>query len=136
VRGEFADAGVMRDFDRLAALFTPDAVWRIPAVDARFEGRDEIRAGVERLLEGFWAYLLQGAAPGHDPARRRHRVWPRLRAELRSGARGRFAPELLRLSRPLPADSGRPAFAERVDEVKYLDTSPLTGSPPRAPNVS
>src|SRR6266487_1261254 len=43
LRGEFTDAGMMRDYDRLASLFTHDAVWRIPAVNAEFAGREEIR---------------------------------------------------------------------------------------------
>ena len=51
---------MMRDYDRLASLFTHDAVWRIPVVKAEFVGRQEIRAGVERLVEGVWDYLVQG----------------------------------------------------------------------------
>ena len=42
LRGEFTDAGMMRDHDRLASLFTKDAVWRIPAVNAEFVGRSEL----------------------------------------------------------------------------------------------
>jgi ketosteroid isomerase-like protein len=30
LRDEFADAGMMRDHDRVASLFTQDGVWRIP----------------------------------------------------------------------------------------------------------
>ncbi len=33
LRGEFTDAGMMRDYDRLASLFAHDAVWHIPAVN-------------------------------------------------------------------------------------------------------
>jgi ketosteroid isomerase-like protein len=55
LRGEFTDAGMMRDFDRFASLFTQDAVWRIPVVNVEFVGREEIRAGIERL-RGLWDY--------------------------------------------------------------------------------
>ena len=30
LRGEFTDAGTMRDYDRFASLFTPDGAWRMP----------------------------------------------------------------------------------------------------------
>src|SRR5215813_1595063 len=55
---------MMNDFDRLASLFTPDAVWRVPAVKAEFAGREQIRAGIERLKEGVWDFLLQSTHPG------------------------------------------------------------------------
>ncbi|MGH3877650.1 MAG: nuclear transport factor 2 family protein [Actinophytocola sp.] len=132
LRGEFADAGMMRDFDRLAALFTPDAVWRIPAVDARFDGRDEIRAGVERLLEGFWAYLLQAPHPGMirlDGDTASGRAYVLSFGQTREGGSHlNYSVYHDRYQRT--ADGWR--FAERVDEVKYLDTTPLTGSPPHA----
>jgi SnoaL-like domain len=64
LRGEFTDAGMMRDFDRFASLFTQDAVWRIPVVNVEFVGREEIRAGIERLGEGLWDYLVQTTHPG------------------------------------------------------------------------
>ena len=43
LRGEFTVAGMMRDHDRVASLFTRDAVWRIPVVNVEFIGREEIR---------------------------------------------------------------------------------------------
>jgi ketosteroid isomerase-like protein len=55
LRGEFTDATMDRDYDRLASLFTQDAVLRIPAVNVEFVGRQAIRAGLERLGEGPWA---------------------------------------------------------------------------------
>jgi ketosteroid isomerase-like protein len=64
LRGEFTDAGMLRDFDRFASLFTQDAVWRIPVVDVEFVGREVIRAGIERLGEGLWEYLVQTTHPG------------------------------------------------------------------------
>jgi hypothetical protein len=63
LRGEFTDAGVMRDYNRFASLFTQDGVWRIPDSNAEFVRREEIRAGMERL-QGFWDYFVQNAHPG------------------------------------------------------------------------
>jgi hypothetical protein len=48
----------------LASLLTQDAVLRIPAVNVEFVGRQEIRAGLERLREGLWDYLVQTTHPG------------------------------------------------------------------------
>ena len=36
LRGEFTDAGMMRDYDRFAWLFTQDGAWRIPDVNVEF----------------------------------------------------------------------------------------------------
>jgi ketosteroid isomerase-like protein len=132
LRGEFTDAGMMRDYDRLASLFTQDAVWRIPVVDVEFVGRPEIRAGVERLVEDVWDYLVQAAYPGTiqlegDTATGRAYVLSF--GDMRDGSshlnysvyhdRYQRTPEGWR-------------FTERVDELKYLDTTPLTGSAPHA----
>jgi hypothetical protein len=48
LRGEFTDAGMMRDYDRFASLFTQDGVWRIPDVNVEFVSREEIRARIRR----------------------------------------------------------------------------------------
>jgi hypothetical protein len=39
--GEFTDAEMMDDYDRFASLFTQDGVWRVPAVNAEFAGREK-----------------------------------------------------------------------------------------------
>jgi ketosteroid isomerase-like protein len=64
LRGEFTDATMDRDYDRLASLFTQDAVLRIPTVNVEFVGQKEVRAGLERLGEGLWDYLVQTTHPG------------------------------------------------------------------------
>jgi hypothetical protein len=33
LRGEFTDAGMMRDYDRFASLFTKDGAWRMPHIN-------------------------------------------------------------------------------------------------------
>src|SRR5689334_8456801 len=63
LRGEFTDALMMRDYDRLASLFTEDGAWRIPYINAEFVSRQEIRAGIERL-QGLWDYFVQTAHQG------------------------------------------------------------------------
>jgi uncharacterized protein (TIGR02246 family) len=63
LRGEFSDAAMMGDFDRFASLFTDDAVYRIPEANVVQTGREEIRAGTERLADE-WEYFVQTTHPG------------------------------------------------------------------------
>jgi len=44
LRGEFTDAVMMNDHDRLASLFTHDGALRIPDANIELGGRAEIRA--------------------------------------------------------------------------------------------
>jgi ketosteroid isomerase-like protein len=46
LRGEYTDAVMMHDYDRLASLFTPDGVVRLPHAHAEFSGREQMCAGV------------------------------------------------------------------------------------------
>jgi ketosteroid isomerase-like protein len=66
LRGEFTDAVMMHDYDRLASLFTQDGTVRLPHAYAGAVGREDMRAGGEQLQ----AAGLYGAnhAPGHDRA--------------------------------------------------------------------
>src|SRR5215469_8848691 len=41
LRGEYTDAVMMRDYDRVASLFTPDGALRMPNVPAELTGREE-----------------------------------------------------------------------------------------------
>ena len=54
---------MMRDGDRLVSLFTDDGVLRMPNVPAEFHGREEIRAGRERLV-ARWDFFVQTTHPG------------------------------------------------------------------------
>src|SRR5690242_21615868 len=63
LRGEFTDAVMMHDYDRFAALFTPDGVVRMPYIDVELAGREELRAGIERM-QGLWEYFVQSTHPG------------------------------------------------------------------------
>jgi uncharacterized protein (TIGR02246 family) len=136
LRGEFTDAGMMRDYDRFASLFTPDAVWRIPVVGVEFVGRAEIRAGVERLVESVWEYLVQTTHPGTiklagDTATGRAYVLSFGR--MRDGSSHRNYSVYHDRYQRTP-DGWK--FTERVDEIKYLDTTPLAGSPPHEAEVA
>jgi uncharacterized protein (TIGR02246 family) len=130
LRAEFTDAGMTNDYDRLASLFTEDAVWRIPTVHAEFAGREQIRAGIEQLKEKLWDYLVQAPHSGTirlegDTAS--GRAYVLTFGQLRDGGSHlNYSVYHDRYERT--ADGWK--FAERVDEVKYLDTTPLTGAPP------
>jgi ketosteroid isomerase-like protein len=130
LRGEFTDTGMMRDYDRFAALFTPDGVWRIPHVNVEFVTRGEIRAAIERL-GGLWDYFVQTPHPGTIQLDGDSAVGRSYVAEFGHGRDGNshsnYGVYHDRYQRT--ADGWK--FAERVYEVIYLDTTPLAGSAPR-----
>ena len=131
LRGEAADAVTMRDYDRVALLFTPDAVVRIPHIPAEATGREEIRAGVERL-QGLLDYFVQTTHPGTivlngDTASGRAYVQELIR--FRDG-RSELNYAIYHDRYQRTTDGWK--FTERVYEVRYLDRSPLAGSAPRA----
>jgi ketosteroid isomerase-like protein len=130
LRGEFTDAVMMRDYDRLALLFTPDGALRMPNIPAELASREEIRAWGERV-PALVDYLVQTTHPGTiqldgDAASGRAYI-----QELGRGRDGRtelnFAIYHDRYQRT--GDGWK--FTERVFEVRYLDTTPLAGSAPR-----
>jgi SnoaL-like domain len=122
---------MMRDYDRLASLFTHDGAVRIPHINAEAAGWEEIRAGVERL-QGFLDYFVQTTHPGTiqldgDSASGRAYI-----AEL-----GRFRDGRSQLNYAVYHDRYRRTpdgwkFTERIYEVRYLDTTALAGSAPHA----
>ena len=115
---------MMRDYDRVASLFTRDAVWRIPVVNVEFVGREEIRAGVERLGEGLWDYLVQTTHPGTI----------QLEGDTASGRAyvlsfGHMRDGSAHLNYSVYHDRYRRTpegwkFTERADQIKYLGSSP------------
>ena len=137
LRAEFTDAGMMRDYDRFASLFTQDGAWRMPHIAEELVGREEIRAAIERL-QGRWDYFVQTVHPGvtevdGDTAVGRSFVneFGRLRdgiGHLRDGSSYlNYSVYHDRYERT--AEGWR--FAERLYEIRYVDTTPLAGSPPR-----
>jgi len=131
LRGEFTDAAMMRDYDRAASLFTPDGALRMPNIPAELVGREEIRAGGERL-ESQWEFFAQTTHPGTiqlngDTAT--GRTYIQELARTRDGHHGlNYAIYHDRYQRT----SEGWKFTERVYEVRYLDTTPLAGSAPLA----
>lgn len=128
LRGEFSDASMMHDYDRFASLFTEDGVVRMPHIEAEIAGREKIRAEVERL-RGMWEFFVQTVHPGvieldGDTATGRTYI----------DEFGRFQDDSI-LNYAIYHDRYRRTpdgwkFAERVYEIRYLDTTPLAGRPP------
>ena len=67
LRGEFTDAVMMHDYDRLASLFTQDGTVRLPHAYAGAVGREDMRAG-GRATAGSAGLYGADHAPGHDRA--------------------------------------------------------------------
>ena len=130
LRGEFTDAAMMRDRARLASLFTPDGALRMPNIPAELAGREEIRAGGERLQDQ-WEFFVQNTHPGTiqlDGDTATGRAYIHELARTRDGRQGvNYAIYHDRYQRT--GEGWK--FTERVYEVRYLDTSPLAGSAPR-----
>ena len=129
MRGEFTDAVMMRDYDRVASLFTTDGALRIPEIPLDLTGRQQIRAwgdGVPTVVD----FLVQTTHVGTirldgtpRPVVRTSRSWSRARDD-RSGLN--FAIYHDRYQRT--GDGWQ--FTERVYEIRYLDTTPLAGTAP------
>lgn len=131
LRGEFTDAGMMRDYDRFASLFTQDGAWRIPHADVDFVSRDEIRAGIERL-QGHWEYFVQTTHPGIirlDGDTALGRAYVSEFGRFRDGtSHSNYAVYHDRYQRT--PDGWK--FTERTYEVIYVDSTPLAGAAPHA----
>jgi ketosteroid isomerase-like protein len=131
LRGEYTDAAMMCDYDRVASLFTPDGVLRMPNVPVDLEGRDQIRGWSDRR-DALVEHFIQTTHPGTiqldgDTATGRAYLHELIR--LRDGSSYlNYAIYHDRYQRT--ADGWK--FTERVYEVRYLDTSPLPGFPARA----
>jgi ketosteroid isomerase-like protein len=129
LRGDFSDAVMMGERARLASLFTPDGVLRMPNVPVELAGRDEIRAWGEEV-QGSFDFFVQTTHPGTiqldgDTASGRAHLQELIR--LRDG--GSYLNYAIYHDRYRRTADGW-KFAERVYEVKYLDTSALAGSAP------
>jgi len=130
LRGEFADAAMMRDRARMASLFTQDGALRMPNIPAEMVGREEIRAVGERL-QSQWEFFVQTTHPGVirlDGDTATGRAYIQELARTRDGRQGlNYAIYHDRYHRTPDGWN----FTERVYEARYLDTTPLAGSAPR-----
>jgi uncharacterized protein (TIGR02246 family) len=131
LRGEFTDAVMTNDHDRLASLFTPDGAVRIPEGDIEAAGREEIRSLGERR-QALADYFVQTTHPGTiqlDGDTATGRTYLSELAHVRDG--GSHLNYFVYHDRYQRTRDGW-KFIERVAEFRYIDTSPLAGSPPRA----
>jgi ketosteroid isomerase-like protein len=130
LRGEATDAAMMRDYDRVTSLFTPDAVVRVPHIGVELVGQEEILAGGQRL-QGLLDYFVQTTHPGiiqldGDTASGRAYISELIR--FRDG-RSELNYAIYHDRYQRTGDGWK--FTERVYEVRYLDHSPLAGSASR-----
>lgn len=129
LRGEFTDAVMMNDHQRLASLFTADGVVRIPFANIDAVGRDEIRTLGERR-QALADFFVQTAHPGTI----------QLDGDIATGRA--YLSELIQMhdgsshlnyfvyhDRYQRTPDGW-KFVERVAEFRYLDSTPLAGSEP------
>jgi len=126
LRGEFTDGAMMRDYDRVAALFTPDGALRMPNIPAELIGPEQIRA-FGRQVPQIVEFLVQTTHPGTiqlagDTAT--GRAYLQEVGRTRDGrSELNFAIYHDRYRRT--ADGWK--FTERVYQVRYHDTTPLAG---------
>jgi ketosteroid isomerase-like protein len=129
LRGEFTDAVMMRDYDRVTSLFTPDGALRMPYANVELAGREEISAWGKRV-PAVVDYLVQTTHPGTiqiDGDTASGRAYMSELIRLRDGSSHlNYAIYHDRYQRT--SDGWK--FTERAYEIRYLDTSPLAGSPP------
>jgi ketosteroid isomerase-like protein len=127
LRGEFTDAAMMRDYDRLASLFTPDGALRMPNIPAELVGQDAIRAFGRRVPD-LQDFLVQNTHPGTiqldgDTASGRAYM-----SELGRARDGRSSLNYAIYHDRYQRTPGGWKFTERVYEVRYEDSTPLAGS--------
>jgi ketosteroid isomerase-like protein len=128
LRGEFTDAVMMRDYDRAASLFTPDGALRMPNIPAELHGREQIRAWGRRVPD-LVDFLLQNTHPGVirlDGDTASGRAYMQEVGRARDG-RSELNYAIYHDRYQRTGDGWK--FTERVYEVRYHDTTALTGSP-------
>jgi ketosteroid isomerase-like protein len=131
LRGEFTDAVIMRDYDRVATLFTQDGAWRMPYINAEFVSREEIRTGIERM-QGLWDYFVQTTHPGTIQLEGDTAVGRAYISEFGHMRDGRSEANYAVYHDRYQRTPDGWKFTERVYEIRYLDTTPLAGSAPHA----
>ena len=126
---EFTDAVMSGDAERLAFLFTEDGVVRMPHAKVEVIGREALRSAARRL-QGSWEYFVQTVHPGSielDGDSASGRAYIAELGRLRDGSSHSNYGVYHDRYRRTPAGW---KFSERVYEVRYVDTTSLTGSPP------
>jgi ketosteroid isomerase-like protein len=129
LRGEFTDAVMMNDHDRLASLFTPEGAVRIPLASIEATGQEQIRALGQRR-QALTDYFIQTTHPGiiqldGDTATGRAYL-----SEVASGHDGGSQLNYFAYHDRYQRTPDGWKFAERVADFRYVDTTPLAGSAP------
>jgi ketosteroid isomerase-like protein len=131
LRGEYTDAVMMRDYGRLASLFTPYGALRMPNIPVELVGREQIRAWGKRVPD-LVDYLVQTTHPGTirlDGDAASGRAYLQELGRARDGrSQVNYAVYHDRYQRT--PDGWK--FSERVYEIRYVDHSPLAGCAPQA----
>ena len=74
----YSSAVTRADWEETEALFTPDAIWEIPALGLRFEGAPTIRAflaetiSYDLLLQTAHPPVIRFLGPGQAPSYEHH----------------------------------------------------------------
>jgi ketosteroid isomerase-like protein len=131
LRGEFTDAVMMRDYDRVASLFTPDGALRMPNIPVELAGQSEIRAWGERVPD-LVDFLVQNTHPGTIALHGDTASGRAYMSELGRGRDGRSALNYAIYHDRYQRNQDGWKFTERIYEVRYEDTTPLAGSAPPA----
>jgi ketosteroid isomerase-like protein len=129
LRGEFTDAAMMRDYDRLASLFTQDAALRMPNVPVDLVGLEQIQSWGDRVPD-IMEYFVQTTHPGTiqlDGDTASGRAYMSEVMRLRDGQSEQNYAIYHDRYRRTP-DGWK--FTERVYEIRYVDHTALAGSAP------
>lgn len=130
LRVEFTDAAMMNDHERLGSLFAPDGALRIPGAAIDAVGPARISA-LGRQREAMAMCFVQNAHPGRieiDGDTATGRTYTYELFQLRDGS-SHVNHAIYHDRYQRTAEGWK--FAERVYEIRYLDTSPLPGASPR-----
>jgi len=125
LQAEYTDAVMMHDFDRLAGLFTSDAVISIPDAGIELAGRERIRSASQQL-QARWAFFVQNTHAGYvrvDEDSASGRAYVVEFGDIDGGSELNYSIYHDRYRRT--SEGWR--FVERVYEVRYRDTTALTG---------
>ena len=126
LRGEFTDGAMMRDYDRVAALFTPDGALRMPNIPAELIGPEQIRAFGVRVPE-IVDFLIQTTHPGIIELHGDNATGRAYIQELGRRRDGRAELNFAIYHDRYQRTAAGWKFTERVYEVRYHDTTPLAG---------
>lgn len=131
LRAEYSDALMMHNFDRLASLFTPNGALRMPHVPADATGHENIRTAVERL-QALWEYFVQTTHSGVTRVDGDQATGRAYLQELMHGHDGSSNMNYGIYHDRYQRTHDGWKFVERVYEIKYQDTTALSGSAPQS----